>query len=109
MEHRYIEGWFLGTVCTMPDMQRRGLATQLLSRVYSDLARRDLPFSVLNCGEPLVGFYERSGYRRIADRATYLRGVSAVVDDDPAMATSLSSDFDVASLVCDSFPFGFDF
>ena len=73
------------------------------------LASGELPFAVLNCGEPVVGFFERIGYSRIADRGIYLRGGVAVVDDDPAMAISFRPGFDVRDLACDTFPFGFDF
>jgi len=106
---RYYEGWFLGAVCTAPEFQRRRIATELLRITHAGLRREEVAFAVLNCGESVVGFYARSGYKRIADRGTYLREGVAMIDDDPAMAISLTPDFDIGRLVCDSFPFGFDF
>jgi GNAT superfamily N-acetyltransferase len=106
---RYYEGWMVGTVCTTPEMQRRGIATELLRITHADLKRDELAFAALNCGAPRVAFYERCGYQRISDRAIYLRDATAVIDDDPALAISLKPHFDVTCLACDSFPFGFDF
>ncbi|MBT3341513.1 MAG: GNAT family N-acetyltransferase [Gemmatimonadetes bacterium] len=105
----YHEGWFVGMVCTGPDQQHKGLATQLVLRAHEDLVREDLAFTALNCGDGVVPFYEQLGYTCISPRGTYLRGDRGIVDEDPAMAFSLNPDFDVQDLACDSFPFGFDF
>ncbi|MDA0336057.1 MAG: GNAT family N-acetyltransferase [bacterium] len=103
------EGWMVGTVGTTPDLQRRGIATQLLRITHADLRKDELAFAVLNCGASRVRFYERNGYQQVSARATYLRDGLAVIDNDPAMAISLQPEFDVTRLAGDSFPFGFDF
>ena len=108
--HRvHFEGWFVGGVCTVPAMQRRGIGTALMRQVHVDLIRQELKFAVLNCGEPRVGFYERVGYRRISDRGLYLRRDRLEIDDDPALVIGLDPGFDINVLKCEAFPFGFEF
>ena len=109
VNQRYFEGWFVGGVCTHPDVQGSGIATQLLQRAHADLRRQELSFAVLNCNRTLVGFYERVGYVQIAARALYIRADQIMLDEDPALAISLKTGFDVAVLACAAFPFGFDF
>ena len=106
---RYLEGWFVGTVCTVPDRQRSRIASELLRVVHQDLRQQELPFAVLNCAKSLIGFYKGVGYSLVADRGTYLRGGRAVTDNDSALAIALNPEFDLSMLHCGSFPFGFDF
>lgn len=106
---RYLEGWFVGAVCTTPDRQRNGISSDLLRVAHQDLRQQELPFAVLNCAESLIGFYVGVGYSVVADRGTYLRGGRAVTDNDPALAIAFSPEFDFSILHCASFPFGFDF
>ena len=106
---RYFEGWFVGGVCVDPAFQKSGLGTLLMRRAHTDLATQMLDFAVLNCGAPLAKFYERVGYVKVSDRACYLRDGKLALDEDPALAISCNAGFDVATLVCDAFPFGFDF
>ncbi len=105
----YQQGWFVGTVCTLPDYQHRGFAAQVMRAMHQDLIDDVLSFAVLNCGDSVEPFYERLGYARVAPRATFLRNGQSVVDEDPSLAISLHAGFDVACLTCESFPFGFDF
>lgn len=105
----YHNDWFVGGVCTPPDAQRRGLGSALMRVAEQGLAALELDFSVLNCGERVVPFYEQIGYTRISDKALYLRDGAAVVDDDPVLAISLHPHFDISTLCVDVFPLGFDF
>ena len=105
----YFEGWHVGGVCTHPSVQRSGIGTLLMRQVHADLSLQELAFAVLNCGRPLVRFYDKVGYTKIADRALYIRDGELVSDEDPALAISFQQDFDVAALTCEAFPFGFDF
>jgi len=106
---RYYQGWFVGGVCTDSDYQRQGFASILMQQMYEDLKNQELEFIVLNCGESKVHFYETLGYKRIADRAVYLRNGQQEIDDDPALALTLKASFDVEALSCEIFPFGFEF
>jgi predicted N-acetyltransferase YhbS len=99
----------VGGVCVDPALQRNGIGTLLVRQAHTDLASQKPDCAVLNCGEPLVRFYERAGYVKVSDRALYIREGKLAVDEDPALAISLKRDFDVAALVCEAFPFGFDF
>ncbi|MBN1484681.1 MAG: GNAT family N-acetyltransferase [Chloroflexia bacterium] len=106
---RYFEGWFVGGVCVDPDFQRAGIGTLLMQRAHADLALQELGFAVLNCGRPLLRFYERLGYTKISDRALYIRGDKLALDEDPALAIRFKADFDLSALAGEAFPFGFDF
>lgn len=106
---QYFEGWFVGGVCAGPTVQRSGIGTLILRQAHADLTLQELDFAVLNCGHPLVGFYERVGYVKISDRALYIRDGKLVLDEDPALAISFKQGFDVTALMCEAFPFGFDF
>lgn len=79
---RYLEGWFVGSVCTAPDCQRRGIASDLLRVAHENLRQQELPFAVLNCATALIGLYEGVGYSLVADRGNYLRGGRAETDND---------------------------
>lgn len=105
----YFEGWHVGGVCVHPAVQRSGIGTFLMRQVHADLSLQELAFAVLNCGHPLVRFYDEVGYTKISDRALYIRDGKLVSDEDPAMAISFRQGFDVAALTCEAFPFGFDF
>lgn len=106
---RHLEGWFVGGVCVDPAVQRRGAGTLLMQQAHADLTSQELSFAVLNCGGPLVGFYERVGYVKISDRALYLRDGKLALDEDPALAIGLKQGFSLTALTCEAFPFGFDF
>lgn len=106
---RYHRGWFVGAVCTDPAFRQHGYASHLMQQVHLDLANEHLGFALLNCGEQRVRFYERLGYQRIANRGLYLRQEGHEIDDDPALAIALQDAFDLTSLHCDPFPFGFYF
>jgi ribosomal protein S18 acetylase RimI-like enzyme len=99
----------VGGVCVDPAFQKRSLGTLLMRRVHADLALQTLDFAVLNCGAPLVRFYERVGYVKVSDRALYLRDGELVPEEDPAMAIGFDGTFDVTALVSEAFPLGFDF
>lgn len=105
----YLEGWHLGGVCVHPNVQRKGIGTLMMERAHADLSHQELGFAVLNCGHSLVRFYERVGYVKVSDYALYIRDEKLVIDDDPVLAISFQEGFNVASLVCTAFPFGFDF
>ena len=105
----YFEGWHVGGVCVHPNIQKMGIGTLMMEQAHADLSRQELDFGVLNCAHSLVRFYGRVGYVKVSDRAVYIRGEELVTDDDPALAISFHEGFDVASLVCTTFPFGFDF
>ena len=64
---------------------------------------------MLNCGEPLVPFYERNGFSVIADRAIYDRDGSRAIDDDPVMALSLDGDVSLDNLRLETVYLGSDF
>ncbi len=106
---QYFEGWFVGGVCADPAVQRSGIGALLMRQAHGDLTPQELDFAVLNCGHPLVGFYERVGYVKISDRALYIRDGKLALDEDSALAISFKQGFDVAVLTCEAFPFGFDF
>jgi GNAT superfamily N-acetyltransferase len=105
----YFEGWHVGGVCVDPAVQRKGVGTLLMRQAYADLSLQELDFAVLNCGRPLVGFYNRIGYVKISDRALYIRDDKLMIEEDPALAISFRQRFDVITLTCELFPFGFDF
>jgi ribosomal protein S18 acetylase RimI-like enzyme len=105
----YFEGWHVGGVCVDPAVQRSGIGTLLMRQVHADLSLQELDFAVLNCGRPLVRFYNKVGYTKVSDRALYMRDGRLVSEEDPALAISFRQTFDVAALTCESFPFGFDF
>jgi ribosomal protein S18 acetylase RimI-like enzyme len=109
VNRHYFEGWHVGGVCVYPAVQRGGLGTLLMRQVHADLSRQGLAFAVLNCGGPLVSFYRRVGYTKVSDRALYIRNGRLVSDEDPALAISFRPSFDVTTLTCEAFPFGFDF
>ena len=109
LNKRYFEGWFVGGVCVDPAYQESGLGTLLMRQVHTDLASQTLDFAVLNCGAPLARFYERIGYVKVSDRAIYLRDGELALDEDHALVISFNQAFDVAALMCEAFPFGFDF
>ncbi len=44
---------------------------------------------ILNCGRGMVGFYERSSFKVISERAVYIRDNKTVVEDDPVMVLLL--------------------
>ena len=100
---RYFEGWFVGGVCANPAVQRSGIGTLLMRQAHADLTPQELSFAVLNCGDPLVGFYERVGYVKISDRALYIRDGKLALDEDPALAISLKPDFDIDEEFFDAF------
>ena len=99
----------MGGVCIDPVVQRSGIGTLLMRQAHTDLTSQKLEFAVLNCGDPLVSFYERIGYVKVSERALYIRDGQLALDEDPALAISLKQDFDITALVCKAFPFGFDF
>lgn len=105
----YFEGWHVGGVCVDPVVQRTGKGTLLMRQVHADLSLQELDFAVLNCGRPLVRFYDRVGYIKISDHAVYIRDNQLVLEADPALAISFRQSFDVTTLACEAFPFGFDF
>ena len=105
----YFEGWHVGGVCVHPNVQRKGIGTILMEQAHAGLTHQKLRFAVLNCGPSLVNFYGRVGYVKISDHALYIRDEKLVIDVDPVMAISFQNGFDVASLDCTAFPFGFDF
>ena len=109
VNQHYFEGWHVGGVCVHPPVQRSGIGTLLMRRAHADLSLQELAFAVLNCGHPLVRFYNRIGYTKISDRALYIRHGKLVSEEDPALAISFRKSFDVAALTCEAFPFGFDF
>jgi GNAT superfamily N-acetyltransferase len=105
----YFEGWHVGGVCVDPAVQRSGIGTLLMRQVHADLSLQELDFAVLNCGRPLVRFYNKVGYTKVSDCALYMRDGRLVSEEDPALAISFRQTFDVAGLTCEVFPFGFDF
>ena len=105
----YLEGWHVGGVCVHPSVQGCGIGSFLMMRANDDLKHQELEFAVLNCGRSLVRFYERVGYTRVSDRALYIRDGKLSIDEDPALAISFRQDFDITTLMCKTFPFGFDF
>ena len=109
VNRHYFEGWHIGGVCVHPDVQRSGIGTLLMQQVHAELSLQELAFAVLNCGHHLVGFYSRVGYSKISDRGLYIRDGKLVSEEDPAMAISFRQGFDIAALMCEAFPFGFDF
>ena len=109
LKKRYFEGWMVGGVCVDPVYQKSGLGTLLMRQAHTDLASQTLDFAVLNCGATRVSFYEHVGYVKVSDRALYLRGGELAFDEDPALAISFNKAFDVTTLLCSAFPFGFDF
>lgn len=109
VNRHYFEGWHVGGVCVHPAVQRGGIGTFLMRQAHADLAPQELAFAVLNCGRPLVKFYNSVGYTEVSDRALYIRDGRLVTEEDPALAISFRQSFDVAALTCEAFPFGFDF
>lgn len=105
----YMEGWHVGGVCIHPSVQRKGIGTLLMEQAHADLSLQELEFAVLNCGHHLVRFYEKVGYTKVSDRALYLRDGKLAMDEDPAFAISFRKGFDITVLMCEVFPFGFDF
>jgi GNAT superfamily N-acetyltransferase len=109
VNRRYMEGWHVGGVCIHPSVQRKGIGTLLMEQAHADLSLQELEFAVLNCGRHLVRFYERVGYTKVSDRALYLRDGKLAIDEDPALGISFRKGFDINVLMCEVFPFGFDF
>jgi len=109
VNHHYFQGWHVGGVCVHPKVQRKGIGTLIMQQAHADLSHQELGFAVLNCGHSLVGFYRSVGYVKVSDHGLYIRDEKLVTDDDPALAISFQEGFDVRSLVCTAFPFGFDF
>lgn len=109
VNQHYFQGWYVGGVCVHPAVQRSGIGTLLMRQAHADLSLQELAFAVLNCGHPLVGFYNRIRYAKVSDRALYIRDGELVSEEDPALAISFRQSFDVAALTCEAFPFGFDF
>jgi len=75
----------LGLVCVAPGLQELGFGRCLVSAF---LQRRNLSGSIgsiLNCGEAVESFYEKLGFVRISDRASYMRESRLVVDEDPVL------------------------
>jgi len=62
--------WSLGLLAVRPDLQDRQLGRELLERAeraaWACGARR-IKITVVNVREPLIGWYERRGYRQTGD------------------------------------------
>jgi len=79
--------WILGYVCTDRAMRGRGYAMQCMGELFAALlARPQLWIMILNCRPDLVGFYEKAGFEKISDTASYDRQGRLVVDNDPVLA-----------------------
>jgi len=55
----------VGLVAVDPDEQSGGLGAALLERCRAMLARLELPFGFLTCGEHVAGFYATGGWVRV--------------------------------------------
>ncbi|MEZ5277877.1 MAG: hypothetical protein R3F07_15965 [Opitutaceae bacterium] len=71
----------LGLVCVDPQFRGRKLGHEVIAALQAAIP---LPF-MLNCGAPLVSYYNAIGYRKISDRASYTRSGGVVIDNDPVM------------------------
>ena len=64
------DGWYLGLLTVRPDIQDRRLGRGLLAAAETlmrDEGGRRVRMTVLNVREPLIGWYERRGYRRTGE------------------------------------------
>lgn len=52
---------------------------------------------MLNCGEPLVGYYSTIGYIEISSHASYLRSGKVEIDSDPVMLNPNGQEVSVAA------------
>lgn len=77
--------WILGYVCTGGAHRGRGLASQCLRELFDEL-NPGVWIMVLNCKKAVVGFYEKCGFKVIAEKASYDRNGTISIDDDPVMA-----------------------
>lgn len=48
-----------------PEWQHQGIAGQLMEHLIQDARRKGRKGLILTCKEPLIGFYERFGYRKL--------------------------------------------
>ena len=82
----------VGGVATHPAWQKRGLSTRLL-QASEAFMREKLPasFALLICGEGRLSFYERVGWRHVADDLFFMQdGKRYPIWDIPVMILPLS-------------------
>lgn len=86
--------WVIGVggVATHPAWQKRGLSTQLL-QASETFMREKLPasFGLLICGEERLSFYERAGWKHVANQLFFTQdGRRYPLVDIPVMILPLS-------------------
>ena len=79
----------VGLVCSDPRERGRGYAASVMRRMAADLTAEPLDWLVLNCGEGVVGFYERLGWIRMAEGAVYTTADGRRRDADPVYGWAL--------------------
>jgi [ribosomal protein S18]-alanine N-acetyltransferase len=71
---RYVDAWHVMNVAVDPDFQRRGIATQLLERLFeltTDDERRGYTLEVRVSNVDAIRLYERLGFERRGTRRGY--------------------------------------
>lgn len=71
----------VGIVAVRPDLQSQGVGSELMSHVARLLAKLNVPYGLLMCGERHVGFYRRAGWHQLTSR----RAVYSADDTGEAM------------------------
>lgn len=75
----------LGLVCVAEDRRRAGYGSRLVRAYLHERASAGAEGTLLNCGAVVQPFYEKLGFRKVADRASYVREGTLQVDDDPVL------------------------
>jgi len=73
----------LGLLTIDGSLRGRGMGSRLLGFVQDTAAGLDGQGIILNCGNDISRFYEKNGFRRIAESALYIRGSRTERDADP--------------------------
>ena len=71
---RYVDAWHVMNVAVDPDLQRRGIATRLLERLFElthDDQRRGYTLEVRVSNEDAIALYEKLGFVRQGIRRAY--------------------------------------
>lgn len=81
----------LGLVAVDPVARHQGIGSALVGQAVQWAKSAGSAGVILNCGTGMVGFYQAAGFRKVSDRASYLRQGVVQVDDDPVMLFSFRS------------------
>jgi predicted N-acetyltransferase YhbS len=84
-ENEKLELLLLGFVTVRRDCRRRGNGSFLMNRIIERVKADGHSGIILNTGENVLPFYGKLGFRKISERAEYLRNGALQMDHDPVM------------------------